>query len=396
MRFSPLVERIDGPGVAAWAIHEAAIAAQERGEDVIMLSIGDPDFATPEPVTRAAIDALETGDTHYTDVLGRRSLRTALARMLAGPMAQPALSADNIVAVGGGQNALFAASLCLLGEGDEAIVLTPMYLTYEATFAAAGARLVHVPMPAETGFRPDAAAIRAAVTPRTRAIIFANPNNPTGVVLRRGELEAIAAIAIEHDLAIIVDEVYAALTFEVPHVYMAALPGMADRTVSIGSLSKSHAMTGWRAGWIAGNAELIAHIGRLELAMLYGLPGFVQQAALAAVERYEAITGEMTERYRRRKEVVCAALAGTPGLRVLSPEAGMFVLLDVRATGLSGFDFAWQLFRETGVATLDASAFGPSAEGFLRVAFTSSEDTLAEACRRIDRFVRGLMQSSSV
>lgn len=390
MRFSSLVERIDGPGAAAWKIHNAATAAQRRGEDVILLTVGDPDFATPEAVTEAAIAALRAGDTHYTDVPGRPALRQALAGLLGPSLGQPDLPPGNVILMAGAQNALFCASLCLLDAGDEVIVLEPAYVTYEATLQVAGAKIVAVPMPAATGFRPDPDAIRAAVTPRTRALVFATPNNPTGAVMRRAELEAIAAIAIAHDLTVIVDEVYGALTFDVPHVSIASLPGMAERTVTIGSLSKTHAMTGWRVGWVAGNAELVHHIERLALAMFYGLPGFVQQAALVAIENYAEVTADMRERYRRRRDLVVSALSTVPKISVLKPDAGMFVLMDVRATGLTPYDFAWRLLREAGISTLDATAFGSPAYGFLRIAFTSGEATLTEACRRIDGFVRGL------
>jgi aspartate/methionine/tyrosine aminotransferase len=208
--------------------------------------------------------------------------------------------------------------------------------------------------------------------------------------MTRDELAGIAAIAIEHDLTVIVDEVYGALTFDVPHVSMASLPGMAERTVTVGSLSKTHAMTGWRVGWVVANAELVHHMERLALCMLYGMPGFVQQAALTAIESYAEVTIDMRARYRSRRDLVVAALSGIPKIKVLTPDAGMFVLVDVRETGLTPFDFAWRLFRETGVSTLDATAFGAPAYGFLRIAFTSGEATLAEACRRIDRFVRSL------
>ncbi|KQT46251.1 aspartate aminotransferase [Aureimonas sp. Leaf454] len=389
MRYSPLVERIDGPGARAWEIHGAAVAARRRGEDVILLTVGDPDFATPAPIVETAIAALRDGDTHYSDVPGRPALREAIAGHLSPGFGRN-LSADEVVVTAGAQNALFSAALCLLQEGDEAIVLEPAYLTYEATLQAAGARLVRVPMPAAHGFRPDADAIRAAVTDRTRAIVLATPNNPTGVVLTRDELLAIAKIAVERDLWVISDEVYAALTFDRPHVSIASLPGMAERTVTIGSLSKSHAMTGWRVGWIAGPPDLVRHVERLELSMLYGLPGFIQEAAITAIAQHEAIAADMRRHYRARRDIVVAALAETPRLSILSPDAGMFVMVDVRRTGLSPFDFAWRLFRETGVSTLDATAFGSPADGFLRVAFTLGEERLAEACRRIDGFVRGL------
>ncbi|MEL7937381.1 aminotransferase class I/II-fold pyridoxal phosphate-dependent enzyme [Pseudomonas delhiensis] len=389
MRYSSLVDRMVGPGAAAWDIHYAAVAAQRAGEDAIVLSVGDPDFATPAFITDAAVAALQAGDTHYSDVAGRAELRQAIADLYRRRFDLP-LGADNVIVLAGAQNALFAAALCLLEAGDEVIVFDPVYVTYEATLKATGAKLVAVPTPAGNGFRLDSAALEAAITPRTRAIFFANPNNPTGVVMRPDELRAIAAVAERHDLWVVVDEVYEALTFEQPHQSFAALPGMAARTLSLGSLSKSHAMTGWRAGWIVAEPTLVTHIENLALNMLYGLPGFVQEAALAAVRQHDQVAAGMREVYRRRRDLVVQRLARSPRLQVLSPEAGMFVMVDVRGTGLSSLDFAWQLFRARGVSVLDAATFGPQADGFVRLSFTLADETLAEACERILAFVEGL------
>jgi len=292
MRYSSLVDRMVGPGAAAWDIHYAAVAAQRAGEDAIVLSVGDPDFATPAFITDAAVASLQAGDTHYSDVAGRPELRQAIADLYRRRF-DLQVGADSVIVLAGAQNALFAAALCLLEAGDEVIVFDPVYVTYEATLKATGAKLVAVPTPADNGFRLDAAALEAAITPRTRAIFFANPNNPTGVVMRPDELRAIAAVAERHDLWVVVDEVYEALTFEQPHQSFAALPGMAARTLSLGSLSKSHAMTGWRAGWIVAEPKLVGHIENLALNMLYGLPGFVQEAALAAVRRHDEVAAGM-------------------------------------------------------------------------------------------------------
>ncbi len=247
MRFSPFVERISGQGVAAWDIHNAAFEARRCGEDVIILSVGDPDFPTPDFITDAAIQALREGDTHYAEIAGRLALREAIAARY-GKLFDRELQASNVITVAGAQNALFVASMCLLSAGDEVIALDPMYVTYEATLKASGATLVRVPCAASDDFRLDAAVLAKAITPRTRAIFFSNPNNPTGVVLNREELQAIADLAIAHDLWVVVDEVYESLVFEREHLSLAALPGMAERCVVIGSLSKSHAMTGWRIG----------------------------------------------------------------------------------------------------------------------------------------------------
>ncbi|NWD27515.1 aminotransferase class I/II-fold pyridoxal phosphate-dependent enzyme [Pseudomonas yamanorum] len=389
MRFSPFVERIAGQGVAAWDIHHAAFQASSKGEDIIILSVGDPDFATPSFITDAAVEALRQGDTHYTEIPGRPALRDAIAARYSKSLARP-LSAENVITVAGAQNALFVTSLCLLQAGDEVIVLDPMYVTYEATLKASGATLVRVPCSADSGFRLDPARLAAAITPRTRAIFFSNPNNPTGVVLTPQELQAIADLAIEHELWVVVDEVYESLVFDGEYHSLAALPGMAERCIVIGSLSKSHAMTGWRIGWIVAEPAMVAHAETLVLSMLYGLPGFVMQAATAAVLAHDEVTHGMRETYRRRRDLVVTGLAGCPGIHVRAPQAGMFVLVDVRDTGLSSLDFAWRLFREAGVSVLDAAAFGEPAQGFVRLSFTLGEARLAEACERISRFVAKL------
>lgn len=389
MRFSSLVERIDGPGAAAWTLHNAAVEAHGRGEDVIVASIGDPDLATPAPITARAVAALAAGETHYTEVAGRPSLRRAIAHHLSTRCAIPC-GPDNVVVVAGAQNGLFSASLCLFEAGDEVILLDPAYVTYEATFSVTGARPVRVALPADGGFRPDVDAVRRAVTPRTRGIVLTTPSNPTGVVMTAAELDAVARLAVEHDLWVVADEVYASLTFGQPHISLASLPGMAARTVTVGSLSKSHAMTGWRLGWIAGPEALMAHVERLALGMFYGLPAFIQDAALAAFDDYDAITRDMVAVYRARRDLVGRELAGTPGLGVVSPEAGMFVLLDVRTAARDPSELAWALFRATGVSVLDATAFGEPARGFLRMSFALGESELREACRRIRGFFNGL------
>ncbi|WP_350615633.1 aminotransferase class I/II-fold pyridoxal phosphate-dependent enzyme [Pseudomonas sp. HY7a-MNA-CIBAN-0227] len=395
MRFSPFVERIAGQGVAAWDIHHAAFQASSKGEDIIILSVGDPDFSTPAFITDTAINALRQGDTHYTEIPGRPALRDAIAARYSQSLARP-VSAENVITVAGAQNALFVTSLCLLQPGDEVVVLDPMYVTYEATLKASGATLVRVPCSAESGFRLDAQLLAAAITPRTRAIFFSNPNNPTGVVLNRDELQSIADLAIKHDLWVVVDEVYESLVFEGEYHSLAAVKGMAERCIVIGSLSKSHAMTGWRIGWIIAEPTMVAHAETLVLSMFYGLPGFVMEAATAAVLAHDEVTGGMREIYLRRRDLVVAGLSGCPGIKVQTPQAGMFVLVDVRDTGLSSLDFAWRLFREAGVSVLDAAAFGEPAQGFVRLSFTLGEVRLAEACVRISGFVAKLAQEPRV
>jgi len=386
MRYSPLVERISGEGSEAWKLHFQATQAEIAGDDVIVMSVGDPDFRTAENVVNRAVEALTTGDTHYTEVTGRIELREAIARDHQARSGQ-AVGPDNVVTLSGAQCGIFSSLQCIAGAGDEVIVPEPAYVTYEATVQAPGPTFVAVSQPADGGFRPDIEAIRAAVTDRTRAIFFATPNNPTGVVMSKAELKAIADIAIEHDLWVISDEVYGALTFDSQHLSIASFPGMAERTVTVSSLSKSHAMTGWRVGWVVAPLEMAEYVGKLALCMLYGLPGFIQEGAVEALNNGAGDVTKSRDIYRRRRDLALSSLEGAAGLRCLSPEAGMFLMVDVRETGLSAGEFANQLYAATGVSVLNASAFGLSADGFIRLSFAVSDEKISEGCQRIKTFV---------
>jgi aspartate/methionine/tyrosine aminotransferase len=383
MKYSNLVDRIAGDGADAWQIHYEARAAQDRGEDVIILSVGDPDLDTPQPVLERAIEALRAGDTHYTPVPGRDTLREAIARAHRERTGQ-AVEATNVIFLAGAQNALFIASLCLAGPGDEVIAFEPLYPTYPATLEVSGASMVRVPAPAASGFRVDLAALESAITPRTRAIFFATPNNPSGAIIGTADLAAIGDLARRHALWVVADEVYAGLApaGRVPSL-AAVLP---EQVITVSSLSKTHAMPGWRAGWLVGPQRLVAHAEALALCMLYGLPGFIQEAALTALGVAAAAESRMREFCSNRRDVVMAGLAGIRGLRCHAPDAGMFILIDVSGTGLSGYDFMCKLYRSEGVSVLDGGAFGNGTAAFVRLCYATEEATLREACVRIRRF----------
>jgi arginine:pyruvate transaminase len=381
MKFSNLVKRISGEGADAWRTHSEAAAARERGEDVIILSIGDPDINAPDAVIERTIEQLRSGDTHYTAARGRYALREAIAKAHAARTGQ-AVGADNVVCLSGTQNALFVASLCLAGPGDEVITFDPLYPTYTATIEVSGARLVRAPT--GPGLRPDLRALESLVTPRTRAIFWATPNNPSGVILSEAELAAIGQLAREHDLWIVSDEVYAGLApgGKIPSL-AATLP---DRVVTLGSLSKSHSMPGFRAGWLIGPSELAAHVESLSMCMLFGLPGFIQEAALTAL----AIAPEVERRIRDfcdvRRERFVAGLQGVPNISAFVPQAGMFLLLDVSGTGLSGYEFMRALYERRKVSVLDGAAFGRQTAHYVRICFATEEATIDAACRRIREF----------
>jgi arginine:pyruvate transaminase len=381
MRFSALVQRVGGAGASAWHTHYEALAAQERGEDVIILSVGDPDLDTPAPVVERAIAQLLAGDTHYVEAAGRPTVRAALARAHAARTGQ-VISAEQVVFLAGAQNALFVAGLCTTGPGDEVVTLEPYYPTYPATIEASGARLIYAPPTA--ALRPDLAALTALITPRTRALLWASPNNPSGVVLNEHELQHIGELAQRHDLWLLVDEVYAALA---PG---GRVPGLAqrlpERVVTLGSLSKSHAMTGWRAGWLIGPAELVRHAENLAMCMLFGLPGFIQEAAMAALDVADEAEARARNYCATRRRTLSDALRDVPGLRLHAPDAGMFMLIDVQATGLSGAQFVRALYAAQGVSVMDGAAFGAATAGCVRLCFALEEALLAEACRRLRRF----------
>jgi arginine:pyruvate transaminase len=389
MRYSQLVERVAGHGSAAWAVHIEARRREAAGEDIIFLTVGDPDQAPPAALIDATVAALKRHRTGYAGILGFQELREAIAARVGRRSGQPC-SADNIAVVPGAQGGLFCALQCLAGPGDEVIVQEPIYATYEAVIGASGACMVTVPLRLESGFHPDLDAIAAAIGPKTRVIWINSPHNPTGAVFTRAEVEAIAALCREHDLWLVSDEVYEDLAFARPHVGAWSLPRMAERTVVVSSLSKSHAVPAFRFGWIVGPPALMEHLFNLLLSMTYGGPAFIQEGALAAFRRELPEVAALREDYRRRAEVMSIILSEAPRCRVTPPEGGMFVLLDIRATQLSAADFALRLLAEERVAVLPCDGFGRSAAGHLRIALGVPDARLAEAGQRIVRFARSL------
>jgi arginine:pyruvate transaminase len=384
MKFSPLVERVAGESVDAWFIHSAAREAQQRGEDVIVLSIGDPELETPAPVLERAIERLRAGDIRYTPAAGRRELRAAIAAVHTRRTAQE-VGPDNVIFLSGTQNALFTAALCIAQSGDEVLALEPLYVSYPATIRASGAELVRVAAPAARGFRPDLARLEAAITPRTRALFLATPNNPSGVILSAAEITAIGELARRHSFWIVADEVYAGLApgGRVPSL-AATLP---EQVMTVGSLSKSHSMPGLRAGWLVGPTQLVKHAESLAMCMLFGLPGFIQEAAVTALQGSETTEARVREFCAARRDFLLAGLDDVRGIRCSVPDAGMFTLIDVRGTGLTGNEFMHALYRAERVSVIDGAAFGAETRGFVRLCFATDEATLRQAVARIRRFV---------
>jgi arginine:pyruvate transaminase len=390
MRFSSLAGRIDEVAGGSWRVHRLARERVAAGRDVIVLSLGEPDFPPPDPAVEAAVTGLRSGRTRYTYARGEPVALDAVARR-ASEQAGRAVATERVVFFPGSQAALFATMLCLVDGGDEVILGEPAYSTYPDVLAAAGATPVEVPLRPEDGFHLRVADLAAAITPRTRAVLLNSPHNPSGAVATADELEGALALCREHGLWLVADEVYASLAWARRHVSVLALDGAEELAVSLGSVSKSHAMTGFRFGWAVAPVELAGRLERLLEAMLFGSPAFIQDAGAAALAD-ERATAAMRDAYERRAELFCAALAGSPGLLARMPDGGMFVLVDVRDTGLTGDDFALRLLEEEDVAITPVDGFGPSGAGHVRVSLGAEDDRLAEAARRIGRLAERLVR----
>jgi arginine:pyruvate transaminase len=387
--YSALVDRLAGRSVGDWSVHQEAARRRAAGIDVIVLTIGDPDQRPPEPVVAATIAALQRGHTGYAPILGYPDVRAAIAARVARRTGRPC-SADNVVVVPGAQAGLYCALQCLAGAGDEVVVPEPLYATYPAVVGASGAHMITVPLRPERGFHPDIDTVARALGPKTRVLWINTPHNPTGAVFTAEEIAALGRLCRERDLWLLSDEVYEDLAFARPHVSAWSLPETAGRTVVVSSLSKSHAMPGFRLGWIVGPPELARHLFNLLLAMLYGGPPFIQDGALAALASDLPQAAALSADYRARAALLSGLLAAAPGCTPVPPEGGMFVLLDVRGTGLSAQGFVRGLFEQENVAVLPCDGFGASAAGYLRISLTAPEARLAEAGRRIVRFARTL------
>ncbi len=393
MKFSPLVDSIAGGGADTWKVHDRAVAMKAAGRAVTFLTLGDPDQAPADLIIEGARAALAAHHPGYAPIAGQPAVRAAIAARIARRTGA-ACAAANVVVTQGAQAGLYCAMQCIAGDGDEVIALDPVYATYGAVIAATGARMVKVPLDAGRGFHPDLAAIEAAVTPRTRAILINSPHNPTGAVFDEAEKRALADICRRHDLWLVSDEVYEDMAFARPHLSAWSLDEAAGRAVVVSSLSKSHAIPGFRLGWAAAPPALAGHIANLLMCLAFGGPPFIQEGVLPALKTDLPEVAALCEDYRRRGQAMAALLAGAPGCVVAAPEGGMFLLLDVRPTGLTSTEFAVALLEAHGVAVLPCDAFGPNVAGRLRISLTLPDDQLLAAGRRIVAFCESLRSAA--
>lgn len=369
-------------GDDGWGLYYAARKLKLAGEPITMLSIGDHDIKTDPRILAEMQASAARGNLGYTNVLGSPALREAIARRTTERTATPA-GPRNVIIASGGQGAIFAAMTVILDPGESCVILDPYYASFPITVRGVAARPIVVATRSEDGFEPDAAAIEAALAPDTRAILINTPNNPSGAVYGAERLKAVADLCIRRDLWLISDELYDSQVHDGDHVSPRDLPGMEERTIVIGSMSKGFAMTGCRIGWAVAPEPVISAMADLAGATTYGLPGFLQDAAAHAMIEMPELEAEIAARYRRRRDVALAALGNAPDLRVVPPRGGMYLMLDVRGTGLTGIEFGRRLLDEERIGVMPGESFGRAAAGHLRIALTVPDDELADAMARI-------------
>jgi aminotransferase len=356
-------------------------------KDVISLGIGEPDFTTPKPILDAGVRSLTSGETHYTSNSGKLQLRQGIAdnlQKLYGVKYDPV---TEVIATVGVSEALYLTFVALLDPGDEVIIPTPCFVSYQAEVYLAGGVPVEIPTKMENNFQVDPEAIRAALTPRTKVIFIGYPSNPTGAVAERETLLEIAKIAIEHDLMVVSDEIYDRLVYGFKHVCFPALgEEVKKRTVLLGGFSKSHAMTGWRIGFAAAPAEIIAGLVRIHQYTIMSAPTTAQDAAIEALKS-DSYVDEMVNEYDRRRKLIVGGL-NKLGLTTFEPRGAFYAFPNIKASGMDSETFAEKLLHEERVAVVPGDAFGAGGAGFVRCSYATAYEKIEEALRRMDSFMQ--------
>lgn len=360
-------------------------------KDVISLGIGEPDFDTPWHVREATVFALERGATHYSSNLGYIELRRALSKYVAKNFGAEYNPDNEVLVTVGVSEALDLALRALINPGDEVLYHEPCYVSYRATILFAGGKPLAVETKAENGFRLTRAMLEAKCTPKTKLLMLNFPNNPTGAIMSRQDLEDIAAFARERDLIVITDEIYAELTYDNPHTSIVSLPGMKERTIFLHGFSKAWAMTGYRLGYAAGPAELIEAMMKVHQYTMLCASSLAQKAAVEALARTADVAAMMDE-YRRRRNFIASSFADM-GIECHRPLGAFYAFPSVAKFGLKSKDFALKLLHEEKVAAVPGTAFGDCGEGFIRCAYATSLDNIKEAMVRLKRFTGKLAKS---
>src|SRR5512143_2594283 len=356
-------------------------------KDVISLGIGEPDFTTPKPILEAGIRSLQNGETHYTSNAGKLELRQGIAANLEQRYGVKYDPITEIIATVGVSEALYLAFTAILDPGDEVIIPTPCFVSYQAEVIMAGGVPVEVPARLENQFSVDPADIHKALTPRTKCIFIGYPSNPTGAVASREVLVEIAKIAEEHDLLVVSDEIYDRLVYGIEHVCFPSLgESLKHRTLLLGGFSKDYAMTGWRIGYACGPTDLIQGLVRIHQYTIMSAPTMAQDAAIEALRSGNPYVEEMLAEYDRRRKLLVAGL-NRLGLPTFEPRGAFYTFPNISASGMDDEAFCQKLLEEEHVAVVPGNSFGPGGEGFVRACYATSYEKLEEALRRMEKFM---------
>ncbi len=390
MRYASITDRLAHLGSGRWALHLTARRMKAAGEEIIELTIGEPDVAPDKALLDEAARAMYAGRTRYSNGRGEPPVLKALIEKYS--KRRPGVTERNFLCFPGTQTALYGVMTGLVEAGDGVLVGDPLYATYEGVIASTGAHMIPVPLRPERKFHLQAEDLERAVTPEARVLLLNTPHNPTGAVLTAAEIVKIGEVCRRHDLWIVCDEVYEQLIFEgTPFASPFDLPELAERTIVVSSISKSHAAPGFRSGWAAGPEEFCEKLLPVSETMLFGVQPFISDMTAMALSQHFDTADVMRENYRRRAEIVEKTFAGSNLVKPMPPEGGMFILLDVTSTGLGGEEFAWELLHQEKVAVMPGSSFGDQAAGFLRISLTMPDDVLETAMGRIGELANRLV-----
>lgn len=371
-----------GLGTGRWALHHRAVQRARDGADIVFLSIGEPRIHTPEPIVDTAVESLRAGRTKYAIGRGEPELLRVIADRYTKRTGRD-IGTDQVTFFPGSHTALYALCQTLLEAGDHIMIPEPFYAAYEGIVRASRAEIDFVPLRPENHFHLQIEDLEAAVLPESKVLLLNNPNNPTGAVLAPVVVREVADFCARHDLWLISDEAYEHHIYEGEFLSPFDIPEHAARTAVIASVSKSHAMTGWRCGWAVGSPQLIERVVAVSEAIMFGAQPFLQDAtAFALTHEFEELD-RMIDDYGRRARHVASLLGESDAVVCQMPESGIFVMVDVRATRLSGVEFATRLLEEKDVATMPGESFGPSAAGHIRVSLTAADEAIEAGCARI-------------
>ncbi|MCV6620893.1 MAG: pyridoxal phosphate-dependent aminotransferase [Cellvibrionaceae bacterium] len=388
-RISQLSQRLIEESSGVWAVHDQACEQFANGEDVYLLSVGDPDLATLPSTIRATIDSLEKGRTHYAPGMGEKHLRQIISDIeikASGKHCDP----SNVVIFPGATNAIYSVMACLLNDGEDIIVAEPMYVGYEGIFKALNVNVVPVELDVENHFELDIERVKAAVTEKTRVVFVNTPGNPAGNMISESQLRELAEFCLENNLWLVCDEVYSMITFDETHTSLRKAAASLENVVIIDGLSKSHAMTGWRLGWTVASTEFSQRLLDFTSSTIFGCCQFVQDAAAFALSNDEEYIQGVREEYRQRRNYVCERVNSIPGISCQTPKAGMFVMIRVDDLAENGLRFAEDLLKKEKVSVLPGIGFGQSTTNYVRVSLAQPINVLKPAFDRIERYAKAL------